>query len=899
MLHGRDRDLAAIGGFVEAAANRRGRSLMITGEPGVGKSAVLHAAATQAADSGFRVLRASGTSFEGDLPFAGLHQLLHPLLDELTRLPERHQVALTTALGLASGPAPQQRTVADATLVMLRHASRPRPLLLAIDDLPWLDSGSALVLRSLDLAGTRIGMLAVTRDAHRTRAPRVHDLAPLDDRSASALLTDRFPDLPSPVRRRLLAEARGNPLILRELPTTLDADQLSGSAPLPRFLPLSQRLQAIFASRVADLTQTSRQMLLLAVLDGSREIAAFQSLLPGRVVAEALREAREAGLIDLDRATMRLTFRHPLIRSAVLDLSTAAEQRKVHEMLAARPDGDEDRRILHLAEAAIEPDEHVAYLLERLAHRTRERGDLAGAVAALTRAATLSPDRRDRSRRAAEAAYLGTDATGNLRDAPRLLEHLPATGTDAASLMTAIATAQHLFFSGTGDVDGAHRPLAKAVDAGLIQPEIPREILHEGLYTLTWISGFGARPDLWTPLRLAVTQLAPPVPDSLSLLISCFADPAPHDLSRLDDAITRLAAAGPVEVIRIGMAAQYVGRLEECRAALLRLLEERHADDHVTLSIHAMNLLSRHCYESGAWDQAAHLSEDGLRLSRRHGYHLLAQLFLHRQGMLAAVHGDTDQAGELADEITRFAAPRRLQLLRVLAAEVRTRAALVRGEYEAAFLHATSIAPAGALPRLQGPALCLVPDLVEAAVRSGHPTEAKAHVAALHQAHTAELSPRLALVTHGATAMISADDHFEQALTLPEAAAWPFDLARIRLFYGERLRRAKATQSARDHLTAALATFTRLNAAPWAERARSELRATGFPTASTGDTRLSPQQHEIATLAAAGMTNKQIAQRLNLSPRTVSTHLYQVFPKLGITSRASLRDALQHPENPR
>ncbi|SOF03006.1 regulatory protein, luxR family [Streptomyces sp. OV198] len=912
MLYGRDHDLAVIAAFVDGAADKGGGSLLVTGDAGVGKSALLHAAVARAVDGGVRVLRAAGAEFEGDLRFAGLHQILHPLLDGLADLSEQHRNALTVALGFASGQAPAQHAVTGATMALLRHASQARPLLLAIDDLPWLDRGSATVLRSLDLAATRIGMLAVTRDDHSARrgsgVTRVHELAPLDDQSAAALLADRFPALPPEVRRRLLAEALGNPLTLQELPAALDAAQRSGSAPLPHVLPLSRRLQAVFTSRVAELPPSSQHLLLLAVLDGTGDLSTLRSLLPDHVVTEALRDAQEAGLIDLDRATTRLDFRHPLIRSAVVELSTAGEQRRAHEVLARRPDGDEERCTWHLAHAAVEPDEQVAELLEQLARRARGRGDVAGAVAAFTRAAALSPDRRDRSRRAAAAAYLGTDATGNLLDVPRLLEACRPTHDADATSLTTLAAAHHLLLSGIGDVDSAYRLLIKAVDTGLSQADTPHDVLQEGLYMLAWISFFGARAELREPLERAVTRLTPRAPESLALLMSCLGDPVHTslpDLRRLDDAVGGLAAADPVEVIRIGMAGQYVGRLKTCRPALQRLLEEGREGEHVTLTIHAMNLLSRHCYESGEWDQLAHLSEEGLRLSRRHGYHLLAQTFLHHQALLAATRGDTARAEDLAHEITRFAAPRRIQLLLTLAAEIRTRAALGRGDYEAAFLQATSVSPAGVLPHFQGPTLWLIPDLVESAILSGRHTEAEAHVAALRRAQVPAISDRLALVTHGAAAMTADDDRFvaqfERALAQPDADTWPFDLARIRLFYGERLRRDKATQAARDQLSAALTTFTQLGASPWADRARSELRASGLAAVQAGaspDTRLSPQQDEIARLAAAGMTNKQIGQRLHLSPRTVGSHLYQVFPKLGITSRAALRDALQEASKP-
>ncbi|MGW9209741.1 ATP-binding protein [Embleya sp. NPDC055664] len=910
VLHGRDDDLAVVGAFVDHTAGRAGGALLVTGDVGVGKSALLRTAAERAVDAGVRVLRAAGAQFEEDLRFAGLHQLLHPLLDGLAELPGAHRDALTAALGFASGPTPARDVVTDATMVLLRRASRTHALLLAIDDLPLLDRDSAAVLRALDLAGTRIGVLAVMRGNHgaRTEAATayVHELGPLDEPAAASLLTERFPALSPAVRRRLLAEARGNPLTLRELPAALDEAQRSGIAPLPDVLPLGRRLGAIYSARLADLPAAGLQLLLLAALDGTGDLPALRSLLPDPVPTTALRSAREAGLIDLDHAGTRLTFRHPLIRSAVIESSTAGEQRRAHERLARRSGQGEERRIWHLAHAAVERDEHVAGLLEQLADRAREGGDVAGAVAALTRAATLSPDGRDRSRRAAVAAYLGTGTIGNLLDVPGLLGRCRTSDdTDDASLATALAAAHHLLLGGIGDVDSAYRMLIAAVAAAPRHADTPNDVLREALYTLTWIACHGARTELWEPLADVVARLGPTprVPESLPLMTSCFGDPAHAALpalSRLDRAVAGLADADPVEVIRIGMAAEHVGRLKHCRPALRRLVDDDRDGEQLTLTIHALALLSRHCYETGEWDRLALLGEQGLRLADRHGYHLLAQTFRHRRALLAATRGDADHAEDLADEITRFAASRGIRLLLDLAAEVRTRAALARGEYEQAFQRATSVGPAGVLPRFRASVLWLIPDLVESAVRSGRRAEAEAHVQALRRAHVPAISDRLALVAQGAAAMVADDDRFaaefERAVALPGADTWPFDVARIRLVYGERLRRAKATQAARTQLDAALTTFTRLGASPWAERARSELRASGLATPGAGaspDPRLSPQQYEIASLAAAGLTNKQIAQRLHLSPRTVGTHLYQVFPKLDITSRAALRDALR------
>jgi DNA-binding CsgD family transcriptional regulator len=286
------------------------------------------------------------------------------------------------------------------------------------------------------------------------------------------------------------------------------------------------------------------------------------------------------------------------------------------------------------------------------------------------------------------------------------------------------------------------------------------------------------------------------------------------------------------------------------------------------LSLHALSLLGLDHFMTGEWDVLAALADEHVSLCRAHNYRLLACRGLYLQAMLAAARGDDTATRTLTDQMTRWSAPRRVGAILRLAAQARTLSALGRGDFEDAYQSVITITPPGELADHVPHALWMTLDLTEAAVRTGRPAEARAHVAA-------------AL--------------FGRALAVPGADRWPFDRARIQLACGERLRRTKATTGARAQLAAALDTFQRLGAAPWAARASSELRATGLTIgqpAGHGSASLTPQQLQIATLAAAGLTNKQIAERLYLSPRTIATHLHQAFPKLGITSRAALRDAL-------
>ena len=304
-------------------------------------------------------------------------------------------------------------------------------------------------------------------------------------------------------------------------------------------------------------------------------------------------------------------------------------------------------------------------------------------------------------------------------------------------------------------------------------------------------------------------------------------------------------------------------------------------------------------FHRGEWGEAGELAAEGLRVCEERGSRFFGWYFRYHQALLAAVQGRFDTSQALADQMIGWAGPRGVRTAQVYARHALVLAALGQGDFESAYQHATAMSPAGSLAPYVPHCLWVVMDLVEAAVRTQRPAEADRHLRATRDADLAALSPRLAILA-AASAAIAADDRqapalFERALNLPTVDRWPFDAARVRLAYGERLRRTRATTQSRIHLQAALTAFQKLGAAPWASRAELELRATGatrMPSGARGADHLTPQELQIARLAASGLTNKQIAERLYLSPRTVGGHLYQIFPKLGITTRAALRDAL-------
>jgi DNA-binding CsgD family transcriptional regulator len=352
--------------------------------------------------------------------------------------------------------------------------------------------------------------------------------------------------------------------------------------------------------------------------------------------------------------------------------------------------------------------------------------------------------------------------------------------------------------------------------------------------------------------------------------------------------------------VRLGTASIYPDRLSELREPSWRVVRQGRDGGPVRRHLGGLMHLCLDGYHSGRWDETARLADEGLRLCEESGYSFFAWYFHYNKGIVAASRGETDTARVQAGLIMDWAAPRGVRSALHWARQVLAVAAVADGDFESAYHHAGVVSPPGSLAAYAPHALWVMFDLVESAVRLGRREAAVSHVRALQEAGVASFTPRLALLAGGSSAMATQDDAtalrvFDKTLSDPGVDRWPFDLARVRLAYGERLRRARETAEARDALTGALKTFEQLGARPWTERAGKELRAAGWNVPRTDDDgghRLTPQEREIAQLAASGMTNKQIAEQLFISHRTVGAHLYQVYPKLGITSRAALRDAL-------
>ncbi|WP_127502395.1 LuxR C-terminal-related transcriptional regulator [Actinoplanes solisilvae] len=844
MIADRTRELAELDAFLARAATD-GAALCLVGDPGAGKTTLLDATADRARGLGMRVHRAAGALLEADLPGAVLHQLLYP-----------HTGDLTSYL-------------------------RP-PALVVVDDLHWADEQSREVLARLDERG--IGLLAAGLDPP-LGAMEVLEIESLDRAVAAAMVGSRSR---GELGNRVLAATRGNPLAIIELGTVIEADRRLGRlGPAIPTLPLG-RLQRSYVWKLDSLPGPARRALLMAALNDGPDLD-----LPG--LDDDLDPAVRARILVADPATGRLRFRHALLRAAVVGASTTQERAQAHRDLAARHAGSPGRRAWHLAAVSLRPDATVAGLLDDVARQALAEGQGVTAVTALLRAADLSTDAAARSRRLAQAASVGAGVNGDLRGARELLDAAQAATPDAGrSLPVAVAAAQ-LLVDTDGDVDTAHRLLCASLEDAAFTPGDPA--LLDAVFELSEICRLGARPELWPPLDRALARLRPDVPAVLRLRVDSVRGPAAvtdADLALMDELIDAFAAeSDPHRINWILGSAMMLGRGPELHPALRRVIEQ----GPVRSSIAALTAIALDLFAAGDWDGATAAGEEAGRLCEERGYAAIGRLSRVAPLHVAAGRGDHAAVLRETGALIAWAAPRGLGSLLFWCYHLQATAALGRGDHEEAYRQFSAICPPGTQPPTVVTARAAF-DVVEAALRTGRTDQAVVQVRALEQAHTGRVTPWVALRMTAARAMIAPDDRafalFDEALALPAAGHYPWDSARIRLAFGERLRRARQSLRSREQLAAALATFERLRAAPWAERAARELDAAAARRNGPAAHRLTPREQGVADLAAGGLTNRQIAARLQVSIGTVGAHLRQAYRKLGVASRGGLRDALDH-----
>ncbi|TQM01732.1 helix-turn-helix transcriptional regulator [Pseudonocardia kunmingensis] len=903
LLLGRGAEREAVEQVLAQVRSGRSGALVIRGEAGIGKTALLRHARDAA--TGFRVEHAVGVESEIEFAYAGLHQVCAPLLDRLHALPDPQRTALGVAFGLHTGNPPDRFLVGLATLNLLAETAEERPLLCLVDDAQWLDKVSAqtlaFVARRLD--AERAALLFAVRDPNGpgpfAGLPELR-LKGLDEADARALLARAVhAPLDEGVRDRIIAEARGNPLALLELLRGAEPAELAGGFGLPDALSVPRRVEESFRRRSGSLPAHTQLLLLVAAAEPLGDPAllwrAAESL---GISAEAAAPAEAAGLLELGT---RVRFAHPLVRSAVYRAATAQDRRRAHRALAAvtDPQADPDRRAWHRAQAVSGTDETVAVELERSAGRARARGGFAAAAAFLERATALTPEPSDRARRALAAAHAMHDA-GAPEAASQLLTIATAGPLDALTrARSELLRVQIAFVQTRGnEVPGMLMDAAKMLtplDAGLAR-ETHLQALEAAVIAGVLGHGRGV-------LEAAEAALAAPAASTPPGLVDLL----------LDGLVTRFThgyeASVPVlrralEVLREQDPRAVDGSRRwlwlACRVAtmlwddeivhLLSSLRVRLAREAGALAMlsTAINFHATVLVRAGELARAAALVTESAAITEATG----AAPLPHAELMLAAWRGRQAEASELCAAAVREATGRGDGMVVTLAQYALSVLHNGLGNYRVALAAAAGPCEFDELVHSS----MALPELIEAAVRTDEPARAAAALERLGSRTRASGTPWALGIEARSRALMStgtaAEDLYREAIRRLGGSRIVTDRARAHLVYGEWLRREGRRQDAREQLRTAHDLLSGMGMEAFAARAARELRATGEQprkrTVQPADALTAHERH-IARLAATGATSKEIGAQLFLSPRTIDAHLRNIFRKLGITSRRQLR----------
>jgi DNA-binding CsgD family transcriptional regulator len=903
VLYGRETECAVIDRVLEDARRSRSGALVLRGEPGVGKTALLSYATEHAPD--MCVLRGVGVEPESELPFASLHQILRPALGRSDAIPELQQRALRGALGLAPAEGHDRFLIALAVLSLLSELSEERPLLCVVDDAHWLDPPSADVLlfvaRRLDAEG--IALLLATSDTGGATF-RPSDLPELvvgglDPDASDALLLERLGSPPAPHVRDVLSKlTRGNPLALIELSSALTAGQLQGREPLPEHPRVGMALERAFLTRAGRLPAPTQTLLLVASAEGSGDLglvlraAAKLGVEPG-----SLEPAELAGLVQVDEAG--IVFRSPLVRSVVYRAAPFGRRQAAHRALADALAGeaDADRRTWHRSAAAVAPDDEVAEELDRSAERARRRGGHAAAAVALERAADLSSAPAVAGRRLAAAAGDAWMA-GRADRARALLQR----ATPLVSEPRTRADLDHLrgqLQLGSGNREVAYEILLTSAEAvAAVDAGRAARILAEagraawGAADLPRLIEVGRRMEALDLPERGPEVFPAKVMIGLGRLLQGDAGTA---VPLIRAAVSQADRDDPEQLQVAGAVSIFTGADRTAHELLTRAAARARTLGAVsTLPRILTPFVPLEMWQGDFPSATAHAAE-GLRLAREAGQEHLAAQFLAALAWIAAVQGRTEECATLAAGALEPGGVRPLRSAVAIATWALALSDIGAGDWQQAIARLEAVAAPQSPQSHPQVARLAAADLVEAAHRAGRLDVAQTALARFETFARPTAAPWTLALLSRCRALLSAgavaERFFQEALERHADGGRPFDEARTRLLYGELLRRARRRAEARRQLRSALETFERLGATPWEERAGPELRATG-ETARKREpstlTQLTPQQLQIVRLVAQGATNKEAAAQLFLSPRTVDYHLRNVFVKLGISSRAQL-----------
>ena len=902
-LYGREREFGVLNHLAGRLGKAAGGALVVRGEAGIGKSALLAAITAQARDRETRVLSAVGVQSEAQISFAGLHQLLRPVLHLAQGLPPRQRAALHAAFGMSDEVTPDLFMTGLAALELIGDAAERSPVLLIIEDAQWLDQPSCAVLAfvarrleaepALMLIAARDGFPSPFDEAGLTELR----LQGLSEKASGQLLDSRAPGLDPVVRERLLQDAAGNPLALIELPAALRSERLDEGGLLPSRLPLTARLERAFAAQGAGLPSATRSLLLAAAADDAgvvAEVLNAATILEGEAVtAGAFTPGIAAGLVAIQGTQLR--FRHPLVRSAIYRAAGLPERQAAHAALAQVLAGQPDRQVWHRAAAALGPDEQVAAELEEAAVRAGQRGAVAVAVAALQRAAELSEDPDRRGSRLLRAADLGFEF-GRPGLGPQFLhaaEPLDLPAEQRTWLSWLRETYGDASWSGAAKVG----PLAQIADRMRSggHTDLAVQCLVAAALRCWW-----GNPDQET--RAAVTAAAErlrlPRDAPARLAILAYADPVAHGAFVIDR-VSRMTPllADPAGAYLAGSAAAAVWAFDLSLGFLDAAVNGLRAQGRLGLLAQALVSQAWAAVHLAREPLAVSAAEEAARLARETGQPREVASAQLAQATIAAERGDFTVAEELARQAEAVLLPMGATPMLALAQFVRGRGAVAHQRYAEGLDHLRRVldpADPAYHPFIGAWGLS---DLVEAAAHTNSQDTAEAYLQQLESLAAATSGSLLQAEAGYARPMVADDSQAEalyHAALERDLANWPCYRGRMLLWYGRWLRRQRRAAESRAPLRSARDGFDALAFPALAEKARQELRASG--ETSHGRTpeawdQLTPQELQIARLAANGLSNREIAQQLFISHRTVGYHLHQIFPKLQVTSRGQLRTA--------
>jgi DNA-binding CsgD family transcriptional regulator/tetratricopeptide (TPR) repeat protein len=906
VLIGRESECARLDELIDRARLGRTAALVIRGEAGIGKTALLDYAVERA--DGMTVVRALGVESEAELEFSALLEVCWPLREYLAELSGHQADALRAALGLASGEAKDRFAVGAATLSLLAAAAEREPLLVAIDDAQWLDPSSqeALLFAMRRLRADRVALLYAAREGEERRfeAPGVDSLflAGLSPDASTSLLADAAGRPVAPgVAARLLEASHGNPLALIELPGLLSERQLVGDEPLEDPLPAGSAIERAFARRAEALPESSRTALLVAAVSPSAAVEAIVGGLEALGLSgEALAPVEDAGLIHV--ADGRLRFRHPLVRSAVYHAAPASDRRAAHGALAEALAGTpwRETRAWHLAGAALGQDEEAAAALAEAAEHARRRSGYAAAATALERAARLSPDPAvglERLAAAADAAWHAgrTESAGEL-----VAETLAGVGEGPLRAQALRLQGSIEFFAGRSEQAAA--ALLEALS--LLEESDPRTavaVAGDAVNALVRVRRRGDALDTARRARALVKEDGSEADAEATITLGyalCFAgsygEAEPHLRRAVELFRAGAAIPVPLQAGRLSAALGWLGIHEEAYRYLAETVARARAAGAVGSLASLLGSTSWQALHASHWNEAYADASESLELAKEFDQPVIAAQMYGVLTWVSALRGDEQHCRAYYEETERRAAAFGFRLYGLLAKLCLAFLDLGAGRVEGAIRHLEEVARHADERELYVPGVSPQLELAEAFVRANRAADAEAILAAFERSELSSV-PLFGAHAERCRGLLADDDaferHFEDAVELHATAESPFALARTRLCYGERLRRAGRRVAAREQLRAGLAVCERIGAEPWAERARGELRASGETLRRRepheAET-LTPQELQIALQVAEGKSNKEVGAALFLSHKTVEFHLSRIYRKLEIHSRAEL-----------